>query len=59
MAFGRGELDHARELLHEALGFGDQSEMIEWRLPPAWGLAETALLDHDRSATPSTAARRH
>jgi DNA-binding CsgD family transcriptional regulator/tetratricopeptide (TPR) repeat protein len=47
IAFGRGDFDRARELLNEALAFGDQSEMIEWRLPPAWGLAETALLAGD------------
>jgi DNA-binding CsgD family transcriptional regulator len=44
VAFGRGELDHARELLTESLAFGESSEMLEWRLPPMWGLAETALL---------------
>ncbi|HET8786457.1 MAG TPA: AAA family ATPase [Candidatus Limnocylindrales bacterium] len=47
IAFGRGQYDRARALLNEALAFGDQSEMIEWRLPPAWGLAETALLAGD------------
>jgi DNA-binding CsgD family transcriptional regulator len=47
VALGRGELDRARELLDEALRFGDDSEMVEWRLPPAWGLAETALLGGD------------
>lgn len=44
-AFGRGEHERARTLLGEALAFGDESEMIEWRLPPLWGLAETALLE--------------
>jgi DNA-binding CsgD family transcriptional regulator len=44
VALGRGELEHARDLLTDALRFGDESEMIEWRLPPMWGLAETALL---------------
>ena len=44
VAFGRGELDRARDLLTEALSFGDSSEMLEWWLPPMWGLAETALL---------------
>ena len=44
VAFGRGELDRARDLLGAALRFGDESGMIEWRLPPSWGLAETALL---------------
>jgi len=47
VALGRGDFDRARELLTDALAFGDQSEMIEWRLPPAWGLAETALLAGD------------
>jgi DNA-binding CsgD family transcriptional regulator len=47
VAFGRGDFDRARELLNDALEFGDRSEMIEWRLPPAWGLAETALLARD------------
>ena len=47
VAFGRGELEAARDLLTEALAFGDRSEMIEWRLPPMWGLAETALLAGD------------
>jgi DNA-binding CsgD family transcriptional regulator/tetratricopeptide (TPR) repeat protein len=45
VALGRGDFARARELLSEALAFGDQSEMIEWRLPPSWGLAETALLE--------------
>ncbi len=30
--------------------FGDESEMLEWRLPPAWGLAEVELLDGDPAA---------
>jgi DNA-binding CsgD family transcriptional regulator/tetratricopeptide (TPR) repeat protein len=47
VAFGRGELDRARDLLRDAQAFGDGSEMIEWRLPPSWGLAETALLAGD------------
>ena len=47
VAFGRGEYDRARDLLAAALRFGDESEMIEWRLPPSWGLAETALLTGD------------
>ena len=42
VAFGRGETDLARETLEPSLAFGDASEMIEWRLPPRWGLAETA-----------------
>jgi DNA-binding CsgD family transcriptional regulator/tetratricopeptide (TPR) repeat protein len=41
---GRGEVDEARRVLDEALAFGDRSEMIEWRLPPRWGLAEAALI---------------
>ncbi len=41
---GRGEVDEARRVLDEALAFGDRSEMIEWRLPPRWGLAEAALV---------------
>ena len=45
VAVGRGEFDRARELLGEAQRFGDVSEMIDWYLPPAWGLAELALLD--------------
>ena len=44
VAFGRGELDRARDLFAASLAFGDASEMLEWRLPPMWGLAETALL---------------
>ena len=47
VAFGRGDFDRARRLLEEAIAFGDESEMIEWRLPPTWGLAETALLAGD------------
>ncbi len=47
VAFGRGEVDTARETLESALAFGDASEMIEWRLPPRWGLAETALVAGD------------
>ncbi|MFL5684872.1 MAG: ATP-binding protein [Chloroflexota bacterium] len=47
VAFGRGELDRARDLLTESLAFGDSSEMLEWRLPPMWGLAEKALLAGD------------
>ena len=44
VAIGRGEHERARDLLGAALRFGDESEMIEWRLPPSWGLAEAALL---------------
>ena len=47
VAFGRGEYDRARALFGAALRFGDESEMIEWRLPPSWGLAETELLTGD------------
>jgi DNA-binding CsgD family transcriptional regulator len=47
VAFGRGEFGRARDLLNGALVFGDQSEMISWRLPPMWGLAETDLLAGD------------
>jgi DNA-binding CsgD family transcriptional regulator len=45
VAFGRGKLAEARELLTASLAFGESSEMLEWRLPPMWGLAETALLE--------------
>ena len=44
VALGRGEVEVARRSLAEALAFGDRSEMIEWRLPPRWGLAEAALV---------------
>ncbi len=47
VALGRGDYDRARTMLEESRRFGDESEMLEWRLPPAWGLAETALLDGD------------
>jgi DNA-binding CsgD family transcriptional regulator len=50
VAFGRGDYDRARSLLEESRRFGDDSEMLEWRLPPAWGLAETAVLDGDPAA---------
>jgi DNA-binding CsgD family transcriptional regulator/predicted negative regulator of RcsB-dependent stress response len=47
---GRGEYDRARTMLAESKRFGDESEMLEWRLPPAWGLAETAVIDGDPTA---------
>jgi DNA-binding CsgD family transcriptional regulator len=50
VALGRGEYDRARDLLTEALAFGDTSEMLEWRLPPMWGLAQTAVLTSDTKA---------
>lgn len=45
VALGRGEAERARALLEASRRFGDESEMVEWRLPPLWGLAEAALLD--------------
>jgi DNA-binding CsgD family transcriptional regulator len=53
VAFGRGEVERARTVLADALAFGEISEAIEWRLPPRWGLAETALVAQD----PGEAAR--
>jgi DNA-binding CsgD family transcriptional regulator len=50
VAMGRGEHDRARSLLEQARRFGDESELIEWRMPPAWGLAENDLLDGDAAA---------
>jgi DNA-binding CsgD family transcriptional regulator len=44
VSFGRGEIQRARDLLAESLAFGDSSEMLEWWLPPMWGLAEAAVL---------------
>ena len=47
VAMGRGRSDEARTALEEALAWAETSEMVEYRLPPRWGLAELALLDHD------------
>ncbi len=45
VALGRGDIAAATAELGEALRFGEESEVIDYVLPPLWGLAETALLD--------------
>ena len=45
VAFGRGRLAEARELLGRARTAGDTSGNLELILPALWGLAETDLLD--------------
>ncbi|MGK2849792.1 MAG: helix-turn-helix transcriptional regulator [Candidatus Limnocylindrales bacterium] len=59
VALGRGDREGATADLNAALAFGDRSEMIEFRLPPRWGLAETALLagDHVKAIVEVEAAR--
>ncbi len=47
VALGRGDTAAATEELGEALRFGEGSEVIDFILPPLWGLAEAALLDGD------------
>ncbi len=44
VAFGRGQLERARELLQESLDIGLPSAEVELVFPAMWGLAETALL---------------
>ena len=40
---GRGRFVEAEDALRASLAWGDGSEMIEFQLPPRWGLAELAL----------------
>jgi DNA-binding CsgD family transcriptional regulator len=47
VAFGRGEVTRARELLDEALAIARPSGEIDLVLPSLWGLAETALIGGD------------
>ncbi len=47
VAMGRGRFDQAREILSDALAYGTRSEAVDLSMPPAWGLAETALLSGD------------
>jgi DNA-binding CsgD family transcriptional regulator/tetratricopeptide (TPR) repeat protein len=47
VAFGRGEVDKARELLDTALAISRPSGEIDLVLPALWGLAETALVAGD------------
>jgi DNA-binding CsgD family transcriptional regulator len=44
VAMGRGDTVRARDALEEALAFGITSQEVGLILPPAWGLAELALL---------------
>ncbi len=44
VAFGRGDLDAADEVLRGAFALGAASGAIDLVLPPLWGLAEVALL---------------
>jgi DNA-binding CsgD family transcriptional regulator len=57
VAFGRGRLEEARDLLGRARMAGDASGNIELILPALWGLAETELLaDRPRAAMELCAA---
>ena len=47
VAFGRGDVGRARQLLDEALAIARPSGEIDLVLPPLWGLAETALVAGD------------
>jgi DNA-binding CsgD family transcriptional regulator/tetratricopeptide (TPR) repeat protein len=47
VAFGRGEVARARELLDAALAIARPSGEIDLVLPALWGLAETALVAGD------------
>jgi DNA-binding CsgD family transcriptional regulator/tetratricopeptide (TPR) repeat protein len=49
VAFGRGEVGRARELLDEALAIARPSGEIDLILPALWGLAETAIVAGDPS----------
>lgn len=49
VALGRSDRATADTELRAAQAFGDRSEMIEHRLPPRWGLAESAVLDGDHA----------
>jgi DNA-binding CsgD family transcriptional regulator len=44
VAFGRGDVGHARSLLGTALAAGERSEAIDLILPALWGLAEADVL---------------
>lgn len=44
VAFGRGQVERARDLLRESLGIGRAGGEIELQLQPLWGLAEAALV---------------
>ncbi len=50
VAFGRGRLAEARDLLGRAKTAGDASGNLELILPALWGLAETDLLDDQPGA---------
>jgi DNA-binding CsgD family transcriptional regulator/tetratricopeptide (TPR) repeat protein len=64
IAFGRGDVARARELLDEALAIARPSGEIDLVLPALWGMAETALVagdparafDHCQEALELTAA---
>jgi DNA-binding CsgD family transcriptional regulator len=47
IAFGRGDVVRARELLDEALAIARPSGEIDLVLPALWGIAETALIAGD------------
>ncbi len=44
VAFGRGEVDRARDLLDGSLAVARDSAEVELVMPAMWGLAETALI---------------
>ena len=50
VAFGRGDVTRAREVLEDSLRIGRASQEIELVLPPLWGLAETELVAGDAVA---------
>ncbi|HEY4189335.1 MAG TPA: BREX system ATP-binding domain-containing protein, partial [Candidatus Limnocylindrales bacterium] len=50
VAFGRGDVDHARVLLGESLDIGRRAEEVELILPPMWGLAESSLVAGNAAA---------
>ena len=47
VAFGRGDVKRARELLTETLATGEAAGEVDLILPTLWGLAETALVAGD------------
>jgi DNA-binding CsgD family transcriptional regulator/tetratricopeptide (TPR) repeat protein len=47
IAFGRGDMGRARELLDEALAIARPSGEIDLVLPALWGMAEAALVGDD------------
>jgi DNA-binding CsgD family transcriptional regulator len=50
VAFGRGQVERARELFEASLAIGRTTREVELILPAMWGLAETALVAGEPAA---------